>query len=99
MGWLFSSRPYRLRKAVFDPPTFLGPTGIMGRCCRVGERFLFRCVFFRFAFVPSGQTYAIFSVVLVNGVVHVWVGQKLLNCIILKSFFYRPSLANFHVST
>jgi hypothetical protein len=29
------------------------------------------------------------------GVVHAWVGQKLLNCFIFKSFFYWSSLANF----
>ena len=33
-----------------------------------------------------------------GGVVHAWVGQKHLNCYILKCFFYRSSLANFHVS-
>ena len=34
----------------------------------------------------------------VVGVEHAWVGQILLNCYIFKSFFYRSSLANFHVS-
>ena len=34
-----------------------------------------------------------------GGVVHSWVGQKHLNCYIFKCFFfYRSSLANFHVS-
>jgi hypothetical protein len=33
-----------------------------------------------------------------KGVVHAWVGQKLLNCYIFKSFYERSSLANFHVS-
>jgi len=33
-----------------------------------------------------------------KGVVHVWVGQKHLNCFIFKCFFYRSSPANFHLS-
>jgi hypothetical protein len=33
-----------------------------------------------------------------EGVVHTWVGQKLVNSNIFKSFFYRSSLANFQVS-
>ncbi len=34
---------------------------------------------------------------LARGVVHAWVGQKHLNCFILKYFFYRSSLANVHL--
>ena len=33
-----------------------------------------------------------------TGMVHAWVGQKLLNCYIFYSFFYRSSLATFHLS-
>jgi hypothetical protein len=43
------------RKVVLGLPSTLGPMGIVGQHCRVGERFIFRAVFFRFTALPLGQ--------------------------------------------
>ena len=50
------------------------------------------------AYVRTAEELNTFGVSPYYGVVHTWVGQKLLNCYIFKSFYDRSLLANFHIS-
>jgi hypothetical protein len=78
-------------------------------CCENHQfRFIY-CVtlayvlYFEEFMIHNSRRFTVFKELLnksvgVCGVVHAWVGQKHLNCFIFKCFFYRSSLANFHVS-